>query len=552
MNPDVSYTSSIMDCVGDGTFQRVQALQQERGSDVQSRANSSTIYNLPARTLGTMLDNLNHSVISNPTIVDAFLKVFNLNEAPQWNASLPVQFQELIVEPLRQIESQEVLAGLHGLGIILDGLDECEEVTQGDIDFHKRCEIIRLIANSILEHKTPFRWLIVSRPEPDVVGVMEQYANRKLIVESSLPAASSTPSQTYDTGESTSQTVCPTQAASEIPRTVKPVSVSDRVHPVVDGIPFIGASEATPSTIPFSSHEPSLKALSHNTPRASTAETISVPLLFRFQLPGADSGGKHDDVDADIRLYLTISLKEIGKSHGLAEGWGLRHIETIVKNSAKLFIYAATIIRFIGDPRSLAKKILILNKTYSRHIHNNVIEIANVLALDESRFRAACSFLQSVLHLENVTTGRVPAYRIQFYHASFMEFMEDPRRSEERWLYGGCLDVLRLEIIDRINGMHVHSGDNSLSVEIPFPWASPRDTDGKLVYVSHLEVLARLWALRGHPVSSAIAKALIGINFSMIPHLLKDSPFPGIFIYPAELRENVCHLFFAAISNTFL
>ncbi|KAJ3561378.1 hypothetical protein NP233_g10230 [Leucocoprinus birnbaumii] len=310
--------------------------------------------------------------------------------------------------------------------------------------------------------------------------------------------------------------------------------------------------------------------------------TGSSPAPFRFQLPGADRKGKHDDVDADNHLYLAISLKEIGESHRLATGWGLEHVETNVKNSAKLFIYATMIIRFIGDPRSLgpqaqldivlsyirdasgsknplkqmdllytlilkcipsdilllANEILLLTKSYSRHIHNNVIKIVNVLGLDGSRFGAACSFLQSVPHLENVNANHVPAYRVQFYHASFMKFMarEDHRRSEECWLYGGCLDILTLEIIDRINEIHVPTG-----IDIPFPWALPRDTDGELVYFSLLEVLAHLWAIRDHPVSSTVAEALTSIIFSVIPCLLRDSPFPGIFIYPAKLRENVCH-----------
>ncbi|KAJ3564773.1 hypothetical protein NP233_g8073 [Leucocoprinus birnbaumii] len=77
--------------------------------------------------------------------------------------SLATQFEELLVNPLTQIDA--AATGLEGRTIIIDGLDECEGTSE-------QCEIIRIIANSARNGTTPFRWFITSRPEDPIIRSM--------------------------------------------------------------------------------------------------------------------------------------------------------------------------------------------------------------------------------------------------------------------------------------------------------------------------------------------------------------------------------------------
>ncbi|KAF5347629.1 hypothetical protein D9756_010655 [Leucocoprinus leucothites] len=77
--------------------------------------------------------------------------------------SLPAQFENLLVHPLREVGT--VGSSLHGHVVIIDGLDECHG-TAG------QCEIIRIIAASAHNRTTPFRWFITSRPEDPITRTM--------------------------------------------------------------------------------------------------------------------------------------------------------------------------------------------------------------------------------------------------------------------------------------------------------------------------------------------------------------------------------------------
>jgi hypothetical protein len=81
------------------------------------------------------------------------------------DCSLPVQLQQLIVEPCRQY--------LHGhtLTVIIDGLDECDgpNIQQ---------EILRSIGHAMTEGQFPLRFLIASRPEPHLREIFNSSLNR--------------------------------------------------------------------------------------------------------------------------------------------------------------------------------------------------------------------------------------------------------------------------------------------------------------------------------------------------------------------------------------
>ncbi|KAJ7906253.1 hypothetical protein B0H13DRAFT_1619549, partial [Mycena leptocephala] len=77
------------------------------------------------------------------------------------NQTKELQFQRLIMEPLKQVPAPQLLPIL-----VLDGVDECEgnKIQQ---------DILRLFIDAIHVHQLPIRILIASRPEPHIRGVLQ-------------------------------------------------------------------------------------------------------------------------------------------------------------------------------------------------------------------------------------------------------------------------------------------------------------------------------------------------------------------------------------------
>jgi len=75
------------------------------------------------------------------------------------------QFKSLIIEPLRELESQG--KRMQPKAIFIDGLDECA----GE---DAQAEIIKMIASSVRDGSTPFRWAIFSCAEPRIVSTFKQ------------------------------------------------------------------------------------------------------------------------------------------------------------------------------------------------------------------------------------------------------------------------------------------------------------------------------------------------------------------------------------------
>ncbi|KAJ7719198.1 hypothetical protein B0H16DRAFT_1260967, partial [Mycena metata] len=75
--------------------------------------------------------------------------------------ALPLQFQKLIVEPLKDRRMLEI----HPV-LVLDGLDECQ-------DPETQQHILQLFVAAIRDHQLPIRILIASRPEPHICEVLK-------------------------------------------------------------------------------------------------------------------------------------------------------------------------------------------------------------------------------------------------------------------------------------------------------------------------------------------------------------------------------------------
>jgi len=94
---------------------------------------------------------------------------------------------------------------------------------------------------------------------------------------------------------------------------------------------------------------------------------------------------------------------------------------------------------------SMVRKILLLDRAPG----SNAFVLANILGRSREEFYSYCGFLQSVLFLESGGHEF-----IRYYHASFMEYMEDPGRSKDFCIYGDVVQELYQEMIQRLNDVH--------------------------------------------------------------------------------------------------
>ncbi|KAJ3570083.1 hypothetical protein NP233_g4636 [Leucocoprinus birnbaumii] len=408
-----------------------------------NRIFTSIAYQLALRS-PLLSDILDRIIMSNPTILTAVL---------------PIQFQKLIVEPLLQLVQ---VTNLAGWTLILDGFDEIDGIVAQQ-------EIIDIIATSIRERTTPFRWFILSRPEAHIQRAM-------------------------------------------------------------------GVANVT-------------------------------PLLHTLDLPLSPEN------DHEILTFLMKELDKIGEKHGLPPSWcteaqlaildakafgprsQLHLVLSLVEKQtrslatnplAALDLFYDLIMEQIPSHVILtARKILLLHGSiqwFSSVQKHNIHTIAYILQLSIEEFSAACSFLQSVLFIIN---DQGHPSRIQFYHASFMEYAKDPRRSKEFCVLGDVLESLRLEVIERVNSVHSCSTGGMLDLNLT-PWESSKPENeaetrsrDALIYSAMIQVMFKLCESRESAISPSAAAALQNVAFSYIPRFARGSDQLYIFVNHWSLRDNL-------------
>ncbi|KAJ3556573.1 hypothetical protein NP233_g11946 [Leucocoprinus birnbaumii] len=326
-------------------------------------------------------------------------------------------------------------------------------------------------------------------------------------------------------------------------------------------------------------------------PEAHIQRTMRVghitPLLYTLDLPLSSED------DHEILTFLTKELQKIREHHGLSASWCTEvELAILVKLAGGLWIYVNTIIRFIGDVKSFGpqsqlrlvlslaqqetsplanhplaamdllydlvmeqipsqilltvRKILLLRHVMRNKVGDNrgweIDFIANVLRLPIEELLAACGFLQSVLFIAN-NHGR-PS-QIQFYHASFMEYAQDPQRSKNFCVWGDSLENLRLDIIEQVNSVHSCSTGGSLNLNftyrelaIPEDEYETRKRDGT-IYYAMIGVMFTLWGHQASAVTSSTAAALRNVAFSYIPRFARDSHYGNLMIDCGLLRHNL-------------
>lgn len=319
-------------------------------------------WNDPQRFIPTITFQLTTRAPAYRDLVDAIIQ----DNPLVLEASIDVQFEELLVKPLRELSANGLGVGVDEV-IIVDGLDECRNMTaQGSI--------IELITTSIHQRRIPFLWAFFSRPEPHITSAFATRRARKVSWHLTLPVSR--------------------------------------------------------------------------------------------------------DADKDIRAYLRDTFRMIRTKYGIpsATKWPSRSdIRCLVNQSSGLFIYPATIIRYIdedsgalgpeerlrlvlklgrgavgsdGNPLSALDRFYMvimdqipktalpdtlsllsthLNQDDMLRRYTSIASYCSVFDFSLTRFHAATNSLHSVLDITKFQSG-MPS-RFSFYHKSFTDFLLTPTRS---------------------------------------------------------------------------------------------------------------------------
>ncbi|KAF5347623.1 hypothetical protein D9756_010667 [Leucocoprinus leucothites] len=295
------------------------------------------------------------------------------------------------------------------------------------------------------------------------------------------------------------------------------------------------------------------------------------PVRSRVELPVSRQ------IDHEILLFLTDEFEKIREDHSLPESWPPDEaLALLVERGAGLWVYIAIMVRFIKDENSYGPKdqlrivlefakdvfgkagvdnplaemdffyILIMQRiplklrpTVQKILlaHStaqlNPKMIANALCLSKEQLRCACASIQSVMEFRG---SDIYFMDINFYHASFLDFMKDPQRSKELCIHGDFLIGWRRELLGWLREVCSHSTDSS---HIVFP----SDTillEGVSSVNHYVLILSWFWKLCGvpkHPLDFQTALALAGLPFGKMLRLMGHNG--GWLVDAHSIRANL-------------
>ncbi|KAJ3575834.1 hypothetical protein NP233_g859 [Leucocoprinus birnbaumii] len=246
--------------------------------------------------------------------------------------------------------------------------------------------IINIIVNSVVSKSTPFRWLILSRLEPHIV------------------AAFSSPS------------------VSPIIHQIELI-ISPELNPQIHRF-FTGKLTEIRSKRGIESSWPADEDIATLVDISAGLFAHSHALVLFIDDPDSE-GPQHQ-----LRVILSRAgeIKEAGEKHPLA--------------ALDLF-YDVLVLKRIPETRRIVIRQILLVRVIISSItipfpEHQAEMIANILGKTEDQFRDLCRSLHSVASLTTVTA------KLRFYHASFMEFMEDKYRSKEECIWSDSSVTLLL------------------------------------------------------------------------------------------------------------
>ena len=240
-------------------------------------------------------------------------------------------------------------------------------------------------------------------------------------------------------------------------------------------------------------------------------------------------------VEHDLKIYLETELGRISSEHQLNDWPQTADISALVKRCNALFIYAATVIRFVGDSDDLPKERLEivlqskdsqpdlheLDKMYTQVLEHSVLKNRSGIALDRivSQFQRvigcfvllldvlpikALSLLLE-LPLGNVQTSFKPLHSLVYIpegpdealralHPSFRDFLLDKRRCLNRDLQIKVEDTHVLLSMNCLRVLSAHLRKDICNLHEPGALAA--DVDPHVVELclpSHIRYACRYW-----------------------------------------------------------
>ncbi|KAJ3559731.1 hypothetical protein NP233_g11188 [Leucocoprinus birnbaumii] len=373
--------------------------------------------------------------------------------------SASAQFQELLVTPLSQ--SNVTLNGLDGCVVIIDGLDECRGTKE-------QCEIIRIIAASVQNHTTPFRWFITSRPEDHIIRTMNIFSVKSVISCIELPIS-------------------------------RHIDYEILTY-LTDEFEDIRQQHSLPDSWP--SEETLALLVQH-----AAGLWIYVATIVRF-IRNENSFGPQDQLRIVIDFLKDVSTKL--ESHNPLSEMDLFY--TLILEQIPLAI------------RTTVRKLLLFRSVLPAYLvgfFGNKTSISYAIHLTSDQFERCSAALRSVVEFEG--------NRIQFYHTSFLDFMKDPERSKALCVHGQFLIEYRREAFKRLHGTSDESVDRSEGgvfralIPIVFFWL--------------------LCEYPNHPLDSSTAERFMQLPFRKMKKMLNTGLPPIIAINGCRVRDNVSVLF---------
>ncbi|KAJ3553590.1 hypothetical protein NP233_g12610 [Leucocoprinus birnbaumii] len=312
-------------------------------------------------------------------------------------ASIPVQFRELIVKPLREISSQD-RAGVEDAIIVVDGLDECNGL-------QAQSTIINVVITSASEGTSPFLWGFFTRPESTIVTAFSSFVALKVTWRLTLPVRAHHVDQ-------------------------------DMEAYLRDGFHTIRVKH--PSISPLWPPEESLNQLIEQSYGLFVYGTSAIRYI--------DQGSDSTRLGPEERLQLLLDRGKGPRARlSQLDQLYLLIMDLIPKTALQdvlLVLYANHYFRNYTP-----------NKSQSAQLWQTVPILSSLLGFSNSAFYDTLSPLHSVLKIASPDGNTHPS--IRFYHASFTDFLTTVERSTEDYhimtnaicslFYSACVSVLLSE-----------------------------------------------------------------------------------------------------------
>jgi hypothetical protein len=291
-----------------------------------------------------------------------------------------IQFKELLIDPFRTIMAQDISTVQKPLLIIIDGLDECK-------DERAQCEFIELIGGHVRSSpEFPLLWLICSRPESHLKYTLSQVDFQVTCRREEI---------SIDDKEGRQDVLQYLRGKFRDIRDIR--DIRSRYHDSLD-------------------HDWPLESHLLRIATAASGHFAFASTVVRF-VGDADTG--------DPSSQLLVCVKAIGGSRTLvcrnpyvSLDLLYRHILSSVNSAIR-----PTTMRILG--------LFIFNSYHL--VSRSAQALANFFLIKKAAFYHVLKPLHSVLHVPSPSDAFTKS--IEFYHASFAEFLGDPARSGEF-----CLD----------------------------------------------------------------------------------------------------------------